>query len=318
VVTGVSGTGLRRRGFVTPGWVGDTAGMTESHLLINGVRHWVRTVGDLRAGMPLVVVHGGPGGTIYDFERLTGPALERIGPVVYYEQRGSGRSDRPADGAYSVSLLVDDLEQLRKKLELPRIALLGISFGGNLAAEYTVAYPERVDRLILHGTALAGPLTPSTLASGFDAVAADDEMRRAIRAAAGQGPYAVWDVVDQETTDRFLFHHPEAARKVRALWAESGRRNTGEMQAALAKQPPRPVTLQDQLATLDTPVLVLIGLWDRNAGVDASRDLATRLPRAELRVFEDSAHFPNVEETARYVEEIADFLGASEVRLGVG
>ena len=253
----------------------------------------MRTVGDPRDGTPLVVVHGGPGGTIYDFERLTGPALEKVCPVVYYEQRSCGRSDKPSDGAYSMRLLVEDLEQLRHHLELPRIALLGISFGGDLAAEYTVAHPERVDRLILHAAALAGPLTPSTWGSGFEAVATSDEMRRALRAAvSASGPSATWDVVDRETVDRFLFHQPEAAQRVRDLWAESGLINTGELSAALAKEPPRQVPLADQLAVLDVPVLILVGFWDCNVGVDACRDLFTRLPHAHLRVFENSAHFP--------------------------
>jgi proline iminopeptidase len=282
--------------------------VVESHVVINGVRHWVRVVGDPHLGTPLVVVHGGPGGFIYDFERLTGPALEQLGPVVYYEQRGCGRSDRPG-GQYSIPLLVDDFEQLRRHLDLRRIALLGISFGGDLAAEYTVAYPERVSGLILQGTALAGPLTPSPWGSGFEAVATDDEMRKAIRTAVEQsGPHGAWDVVDRETTDRFLFHQPAAAKLVRGLWEESRLINTGEMSAGLAKQPPRPVPLADELAAADVPVLVLIGFWDRNAGVDACRDLATRLPQAHLRVFDESAHFPNVEETERYVNEIAAFL----------
>ncbi|WP_460667030.1 alpha/beta fold hydrolase [Kribbella swartbergensis] len=285
--------------------------MVEAHVVINGVRHWVRVVGEPHVGTPLVVVHGGPGGFIYDFERLTGPALEQLGPVVYYEQRGCGRSGRPSDGQYSIPLLVDDLEQLRRQLDLPRIALLGISFGGDLAAEYTVAYPERVTALILQGTALAGPLTPSPWGSGFEAVATDDKMRAAIRAAVKRsGPYAAWDVVDRETTDRFLFHQPTSAKQVRALWEDSGLVNTGEMSAGLANQPPRPVPLVDELAALDVPVLVMVGFWDRNAGVDACRDLATRLPHARLRVFDDSAHFPNVEETERYVDEIAVFLAA--------
>ena len=279
----------------------------ESYVVLNGVRHWVRVVGD--AGTPLVVVHGGPGGFIYDFERLTGPSLEKLGRVVYYEQRGSGRSD--GDGRYGVPLLVDDLEQLRQHLDLPRITLLGISFGGDLAAEYSVAYPDRVAGLILQGTALAGPLTPSTWGSGFEAVAAGDEMRAAIRAAVAEsGPHAVWDVVDRETVDRFLFHQPGTGRRVRELWAASGLTNTGEMAAALAKEPPRQVPLVDELAALDVPVLVLVGFWDRNAGVDACRDLGTRLPRAQLRVFEESAHFPNVEEPDRYTAAIAAFLAA--------
>ncbi|MGW7682478.1 alpha/beta fold hydrolase [Kribbella sp. NPDC054772] len=197
-----------------------------------------------------------------------------------------------------------------RHLDVPRMVLLGISFGGDLAAEYAVAYPERVDRLIIQGTGLAGPLTPSPWAAGFEAVAANDDMRTAIRAAvARSGPRAVWDVADRETTDRFLFHQSATAKLVRGLWEESGLVNTGDMSAALAKQPSRPVPLVDELAGLDLPVLVLVGLWDRNAGVDACRDLVTRLPRAVLRVFDNSAHFPNVEEPDRYITEIADFLG---------
>ncbi|WP_427886918.1 alpha/beta fold hydrolase [Kribbella sp. GL6] len=286
--------------------------MSESYVMANGVRHWVRIVGDVRAKTPVVVVHGGPGGFAYDFERLTGPRLERLGPVVYYEQRGSGRSAAPVDGEYAVPVLVDDLEQLRRQLGLPRMVLLGISFGGELAAEYAVAYPERVDGLILQGTALAGPLSVSPWPGGFEAVAADAAMRTAIRAAVDRsGPRAVWDVVDRETTDRFLFHQPEVGRRVRELWAESGLVNTGAMAAAVAAQPARAVPLADDLAAVDLPVLILIGLWDRNAGVDGPRDLATRLPRAHLCVFANSAHFPNAEEPEQYVEEVERFLRTS-------
>ncbi|MBE1605634.1 alpha/beta fold hydrolase [Actinopolymorpha pittospori] len=96
--------------------------------------------------------------------------------------------------------------------------------------------------------------------------------------------------------------------RVRHLWEESGIVNTGEMAAALAKLPPREIPLVDQLSALDVPTLIIIGLWDRNAGVDACRDLASRLPQARLRVFEGSAHFPNVDEPGRYVEEIASFM----------
>ncbi len=281
----------------------------ESYVLINGVRHWVRRAGDGNGGVPLVVVHGGPGGTIYDFERLTGPALEAFVSVVYYEQRGSGRTDQPADCAYSMQLLVEDVEQLRQHLGVPRICLLGISFGGDLAAEYTVAHPEHVQKLILHGTGLSGPLAQSPQPAGFDAVAPDDQIRTAIRTAYQRGgPDAVWDVVDRETVDRFLFHQPGSARRVRHLWEEGGIVNTGKMAAALAKLPAREVPLIDQVAALDVPTLILIGLWDRNAGLDACRDLASRLPRARLRIFDNSAHFPNVDEPDRYVEEIKSFL----------
>jgi proline iminopeptidase len=98
----------------------------ERFITVNEVRHWTRWVGPAR-GRPLVVLHGGPGGTVYDFERIAGVRLEALTarPVLYYEQRGSGRSDPPGGGAYSLPLLVDDLEQLRREFGIARMALLG-------------------------------------------------------------------------------------------------------------------------------------------------------------------------------------------------
>jgi len=267
---------------------------------VNGVRHWVLTVG-LRPGVcPLVVVHGGPGGTIYDFERLTGPLLEPHVPVVYYEQRGSGRSDEPGDGSYSIHALVADLLGLLDVLDIDRAALLGISFGGELAAEFAVAHPDRVCALILAGCAIRGPLAQSPQPAGFDAIAANADLRAAIRAR----PDVVWDLVDQATVDRFLFHHPDTARQVRALWGESGLINTGKMAAALAAAPVRAVPLIDELASCSIPTLAIVGLWDRNYGVDAVRDMVTRLDDAGLLVLQDSAHFPNLEEPDAFCQAV--------------
>lgn len=139
----------------------DTATMVGSYLVATGSvlgPHGRRPT----PGTPLVVVHSGPRGFIYDFEQLTGPTLGQLGPVVHYEQREPGHSDQPPYSQYSTPLLVNDLEQLLCHLDLPRLALPGISSGGDLAAEYTVAHPEQVTKLILHGTPLADPLTPST------------------------------------------------------------------------------------------------------------------------------------------------------------
>lgn len=283
---------------------------SEIFLQVNGVRHWVRTVDLAGDAPPLVVVHGGPGGTIYDFERLTGPLLETKVPVVYYEQRGSGRSDPPLDEDYAMASLVADLLDLLDALTIDTAVLLGISFGGELAAEFTVAHPQRVSALILEGCAIRGPLTPSSPAGGFDALATSADMRTAIRS----DPENVWELVDQPTVDRFLFHDPAVAVTIRALWAESGLVNTGKMATALGTAPPRPVPLIDDLAAIDVPVLAIVGLWDRNYGVDAVRDMVTRLPGATLLVLHESAHFPNIEEPAAFSEAVLTFAIANPGR----
>ena len=69
----------------------------ERFYTVNGIRHWVKVKGSEHKTTPIVVVHGGPGGNNYNFEQSPGPKLEKFATVIYYEQRGSGRSDAPAD-----------------------------------------------------------------------------------------------------------------------------------------------------------------------------------------------------------------------------
>ncbi len=130
----------------------------ENKIEVNGVAHWMRIARAEHATIPLVIVHGGPGGHVYNFERTIGPQLEAFTTVIYYEQRGCGRSDQPLDPyTYSIDMLVSDLDELRQALGLERINLLGFAFGGELALEYALVYPEYVERLIVQSPS-TGPL----------------------------------------------------------------------------------------------------------------------------------------------------------------
>jgi pimeloyl-ACP methyl ester carboxylesterase len=65
--------------------------------------------------------------------------LEQFRTIIYYEQRGCGRSEAPADpDAYSLHLLVADLEALCQAWGQERIIALGYSFGGEVALEYAL------------------------------------------------------------------------------------------------------------------------------------------------------------------------------------
>lgn len=77
--------------------------------------------------MPIVVVYGGPGGFVYNFERTIRPELETFTTLIYYEQCGSGRSDPPPNrGDYSLDLLISDLKALRQHWSLNKIRRLGV------------------------------------------------------------------------------------------------------------------------------------------------------------------------------------------------
>ena len=100
-------------------------------------------------GVPMVILHGGPGSTHHDFHPHFSRA-KNFAKVIYYDQRGCGFSDyEPGEGGYSVEQAVNDLEKLRQALGIEKWIVLGHSYGGYLAQRYAIEYPESVMGLIL-------------------------------------------------------------------------------------------------------------------------------------------------------------------------
>jgi len=290
---------------------------------VNGIAHWYRIAGAQNQTVPIVVVHGGPGGFVYnfEFERTIGPELETFTTLIYYEQRGSGRSDPPPSrGDYSLDLLISDLKALRQHWGLNKMTLLGSSFGAELALEYALRYSPFVEKLIIQA--------PSEMYSepqswvqlyGFWSVAGKAIREHIRKVLASSDPpkdklEQIWELVDTPTADRFLFQNAKAAQLNRDLWNCSGLTNTGDMHRALTAQPREPLLLRAELAGLSIPTLLLVGLYDRNVGVDHVRDLAESLPNARLEVFTESAHFPDIEEPGKYVEVVRRFIAESGLR----
>src|SRR5438270_3038605 len=122
----------------------------EHDVVLNGVRLWYRIAGTPTSNTPPVLfLHGGPGYNSYSFAHIEGPLLEKTVRMIYLDQRGSGRSERPWTRDYKMQTLVADIEALRRSLGVPRLAVIGHSFGGTLALEYAAAHPEHVAKLVL-------------------------------------------------------------------------------------------------------------------------------------------------------------------------
>ncbi len=286
----------------------------EHRVVVNGIEHWCRVAASDRRLGPLVIIHGGPGGNNYAFERTIGSLLEDFASVIYYDQRGSGRSAAPADeNAYSIELLVEDLEKLRAAVEAPVVTPLGYSFGAEIAMAYALAYPDAINALIVQAPIEEDPAVAANVQlDGFRAVARDRtkgviERILSSIAVAEDKAGSVWAEADTDLVDRFLFQDPIAARSNRELWRRSGLVNTGAMDRALRRSGER-VVPRARLGAIAAPTLVLVGRHDRNCGVRPSEEVARRIPRAELRIFEESAHFPDIEEPAAYAWAVREFL----------
>ena len=84
-------------------------------------------------GIPLLLIHGGPGSTSCYFGLLDDLITDR--PVIRYDQLGTGKSDRPGDRSrWVLSHFVEEIEAIRAQLDLPRLHILGSSWGGTVAA----------------------------------------------------------------------------------------------------------------------------------------------------------------------------------------
>jgi proline iminopeptidase len=117
--------------------------------VVRGVSLFERRVGD---GPPAVVLHGGPGA---DHGYLL-PGFDTLADgreLVYYDQRGGGRSPVARDVPVGWREHVADLDALREVWGLERLVLVGYSWGGLLAQLYVTKHPDRVERLALVSSA---------------------------------------------------------------------------------------------------------------------------------------------------------------------
>ncbi|WP_435176995.1 alpha/beta fold hydrolase [Actinacidiphila sp. bgisy145] len=127
----------------------------------DGVGLWARRDG---VGDGVVCCHGGPG--LWDFLGDVAVLLADRAAVYRWDQRGCGRSERR--GPYSFARSVADLDAVRRHFGRERVALLGHSYGADLALRYALAHPERVSGLVyVSGT-------------GIDASWATDSLARAL------------------------------------------------------------------------------------------------------------------------------------------
>lgn len=298
--------------------------------VLNGVRLVYWTSRPLApADEPVVFLHGGPGYNSYSFRRTAGARLSEHVPMVYLDQRGSGESERPWQGDYATARLVEDVEALRVALGVEKIVPMGHSYGGMVAAEYAVAHPDRVARLVLLDAAIDVPAAmaswmgtlettePAALARARDSdagralaqVPAGDVCALARARLAFLGEAQQHMPSSQAFHDRQQFHQPAALEEQRRLDAESGVRNTGEIGGSVfAPDSGFPCYRLQGVERLTMPVLVAVGAYDRAVGVAPQRALAQALPNGQLAVFAGSAHFPYAEEPAAFDARLLRFL----------
>jgi pimeloyl-ACP methyl ester carboxylesterase len=260
-------------------------------------------------GRPLVFVPGGPMRAAAYLGDLGG--LVRRRPTVLLDLRGTGASAVPADPASCrCDRQVEDVEALRRHLDLERIDLAAHSAGAAVALLYAARRPERVSRLLL--------VTPSPRPVGLEVSDADRrriaDLRRgepwfpAAYAAferiwAGAATEADWEGITPFTYGRW----DAVARAQHAGQAqEQDSEAAGHYYAPGAVDPP---AVRSALGQLRVPVLVLAGEYDVALPPPGAQDYAALFPGAELVVQPGAGHYPWLDDPVRFVDSVLGFLG---------
>ena len=124
------------------------------HIPYKGFKTFCYTFGDVHKGIPLIILHGGPGGCDERYEPLEELADKGI-PLIFYDQLGCGYSKVPKgnEKLWDLKLYLDELENLIKYFRLKKFNILGHSWGGMLALEWVTTREHKgLDKLILFST----------------------------------------------------------------------------------------------------------------------------------------------------------------------
>jgi len=286
----------------------------EGFVDVPGGKVWYRVVGTGNA-TPLVLLHGGPGFSSDYLTRLNALADER--PVVFYDQLGAGKSERPKDRSlWTMERFVTELAAIREKLGLKQVHILGHSWGTMLLMDYMLTKPAGVHSLIMSSPAISSPRWLQDANRFRGELPAD--VQAVLKKHEDDGTFDSEEY--QNAVNEYYHLHlirsfplpPEVELTMKnenediyqTMWGPSEFFGTG--------------TLKDydrtpQLHELKVPVLFTAGRYDE-ATPETTRYYQTQVPDSTMVIFENSSHMAMIEETDRYVQIVRDFLHRIESR----
>jgi len=294
--------------------------MQEGFVDANGVLIYYKIIG---RGAPLMVVHGGPGAS-HDYLLPGLLPLARTNKVIFIDERGSGRSERLEDASqYTVENMVEDVEAVRRALNLGKMNLLGHSYGGVLAQAYALKYQKNLLHLVLGGTFSSTSAFNQVLAREKQNMPADERQKlEALEKAGLFGKGKDWeknrypdDYAKLAWGDGyfpFLYQrHPDPNYDpmggntstswdlYREMWGSDGEFVVdGNLKS---------VEYTDHLSTIHVPTLIICGDHDES-DPSLSRTMHEKIAGSKLVVLPQSGHMAFVDQPNLYIKSVNDFL----------
>ncbi len=246
-------------------------------------------------GPPVLLVHGsGPGVSAWANWRTVLPALSRRCRVVAPDVLGFGYTQRPPHTTYGPDLWLDHLLGFLDALDLPKVSVVGNSFGGALALRLAAKAPERVDRLVLMGSVGV----PFDITPGLDAVWGFEPSLQAMR-----------DLIRVFTYDESGVSDDLARLRLDAATRPGVHEAYASMFPAPRQDGVNAMALADGvIAGLPHETLIVHGRDDRVIPLATSLRLLDLIDHSRLHVFARCGHWVQIEHGARFAALVEAFL----------
>ncbi|MFA7431725.1 MAG: alpha/beta hydrolase [Rhodospirillaceae bacterium] len=250
---------------------------------------------DLGVGAPVMFLHGsGPGVSAWANWRGVLPQLAVDRRVIAPDIVGFGYSRKPDGFSFTQEAWVNHLVSFLDALELERVSLVGNSFGGALALWLAVRHPDRIDRLVLMGS--AG--TQFRITPGLEAVW-------------GYEP-SVENMA--ELLKIFAYDHSLLGADLAQLRYQASVRPGAHESYSTMFPAPRQDAVdalavpEDALRALPHQTLIVHGREDRVIPLWSSLRLHELIPRSQLHVFGQCGHWTQIERGNEFVDLLPRFL----------
>ncbi|GGI13007.1 proline iminopeptidase-family hydrolase [Gottfriedia solisilvae] len=281
----------------------------EGFIDVTGGKVWYQIHEKNTNSTPVIVLHGGPGSSHYSLQGLQKLVEDR--PVIFYDQLGCGKSDRPIDTTlWNIDRFVEELGQIREALSLDEFHILGHSWGTTLAAAYYLSKPDGVKSIIFSSPCLSAPLwaedqdknrkllpleVQQTLKNCEENGTTDSEEYK--NATAVFNNHFVYRL---EPNPEFIKNgaHLRNREVYNIMWGPSEFHVTGNL---------KDFDCTSKLKDIHVPTIYTCGRFDE-ATPESTKYFSTLTPNGKFHVFEQSAHMPYLEEPEEYLRVIGSFL----------
>ncbi|MET3695688.1 proline iminopeptidase [Bacillus oleivorans] len=281
----------------------------EGFVQVTGGKVWYQIHNTGTDKTPVILLHGGPGSSHYAMQGLRILAEDR--PVVFYDQLGCGKSERPTDKSlWRIDRFVEELGQIREALSLDRVHILGHSWGTTLAAAYMLTKPTGVKSVIFSSPCLSAPRWAEDQRRNRELL--PEEVQAVLTECEENGTTdsEAYKKATVEFNKRFVcrldpmpaFLKEGAQHKnpeiYNIMWGPSEFHVTGNL---------KDFDCTSQLKNIRVPSLYTCGRFDE-ATPESTEYFSRLTPNSKFHVFENSAHMPYLEEREEYVRVVNEFL----------